>query len=595
MTNKTVHIQDITGEPKRLASVIATQHQNYKSARSGWEAEQKELRNFLFATDTTKTTNSSLPWKNKTTLPKLTQIRDNLHANYMAALFPHEDWLEWTAVDADAASKDKSKTIKAYMKNKLEQSKFRSEVSKLVYDYIDYGNCFAEVVHVEEFTEVDGEKIPVYIGPKLKRISPLDIVFDLTASEFKSAPKITRRVVSLGELRKIQSTEVSKAGWIDDAFNSVFENRRAVLQSSTEETLKADGFAVDGFGSIYQYYNSGLVELLEFEGDIYDEDSDTLLENHRIIIADRHHVLYSQPYNSWLGRSNKEHVGWRQRPDNLMAQGPLANLVGMQYRIDHLENLKADVFDQIAVPVVYQRGEVEPWAWGPGEKIFGDIDSEVSVLRPDSTALNADMGIQLLMNHMEELAGAPRQAMGIRTPGEKTALEVQTLENASGRIFQNKITYFEENFLEPLLNQMLEAGRRNMLEPTTISIADPDFAVQDFATISQKDITGKGYLTPRGARHYARKAQLVQNLVQLYNSALANDEEVRNHISSVKLAHIVEELLDLDRFDLVDENVRVFERAELAKAQNVINQQVQEEAETIPEEVAQAEMGEIPL
>ena len=45
-------------------------------------------------------------------------------------------------------------------------------------------------------------------------------------------------------------------------------------------------------------------------------------------------------------------AGWRPRPDNLYAMGPLDNLVGMQYRIDHLENLKSDVFDQIAYPIL---------------------------------------------------------------------------------------------------------------------------------------------------------------------------------------------------------------------------------------------------
>ena len=55
--------------------------------------EWKELRNYVFATDTTTTANQTLPWKNSTTLPKLCQIRDNLHSNYLSALFPNDDWL----------------------------------------------------------------------------------------------------------------------------------------------------------------------------------------------------------------------------------------------------------------------------------------------------------------------------------------------------------------------------------------------------------------------------------------------------------------------------------------------------------------------
>lgn len=52
---------------------------------------------------------------------------------------------------------------------------------------------------------------------------------------------------------------------------------------------------------------------------------------------------------NWLGKTSIVHAGWRYRPDNLWAMGPLDNIVGMQYRIDHLENLKADAMD-LAVP-----------------------------------------------------------------------------------------------------------------------------------------------------------------------------------------------------------------------------------------------------
>ena len=35
---------------------------------------------------------------------------------------------------------------------------------------------------------------------------------------------------------------------------------------------------------------------------------------------------------------------------------------------------------------------------------------------------------------MEEMAGAPKEAMGFRSPGEKTAYEVQRMENAASQV-----------------------------------------------------------------------------------------------------------------------------------------------------------------
>ena len=133
---------------------------------------------------------------------------------------------------------------------------------------------------------------------------------------------------------------------------------------------------------------------------------------------------------AWLGRDPIFHVGWRDRPDNLYSMGPLDNLVGMQYRIDHLENLKADVFDQIAYPVLKIRGDVEDFDFEPNARIYLGDEGDVGYLVPDSTALNADFQIQNIEAKMEMMAGAPREAMGIRSAGEKTAFEVNQLDDS---------------------------------------------------------------------------------------------------------------------------------------------------------------------
>ena len=82
MAGEVAEIEQAIGQ-ENLARVMAGLYNQWWIQRREKETEWRELRNYLFATDTTTTTNSTLPWKNKTTLPKLTQIRDNLHANYM--------------------------------------------------------------------------------------------------------------------------------------------------------------------------------------------------------------------------------------------------------------------------------------------------------------------------------------------------------------------------------------------------------------------------------------------------------------------------------------------------------------------------------
>lgn len=127
-------------QPNQLASTIASTFMRWEMMRNQWLMEKQEIRNYIFATDTMTTTNQSLPWKNSTHIPKLCQIRDNLHANYMAAMFPTDEPIVWEGDDESSDSKQKRQAIQAYMNNKMRMGAFRTELSKCVLDYIDYGN-----------------------------------------------------------------------------------------------------------------------------------------------------------------------------------------------------------------------------------------------------------------------------------------------------------------------------------------------------------------------------------------------------------------------------------------------------------------------
>ena len=280
-----------------------------------------------------------------------------------------------------------------------------------------------------------------------------------------------------------------------------------------------------------------------------------------VTIIDRMWVVRKEPFKSWQGYAPIFHVGWRTRSDNLWAMGPLENLVGMQYRIDHLENLKADAMDLAVMPPLVIKGEVEEFDWAPGTEIHIDEGGEVTELAKGTQwVITAENNIDKIEMRMEQYAGAPREAMGIRSAGEKTAFEVQQLQNSAGRIFQEKITTFEIELLEPVLNNMLEVGKRNLDQTDVIRVIDDDLGVKQFMEITRDDITASGVLRPVGARHFAAQAQMIQNLSGIANTQIW--QQISPHVSSVKLAAMVEDLLNLDRFDLVRPNVAVFEQQE---------------------------------
>lgn len=582
MAGKVLNIDDIL-KPDQLGVSIANKWIEWNNPRQNWIAEKAELRKYIYATDTRHTSAGKLPWSNSTTIPKLTQIRDNLFSNYIATMFPKRRWLNWEGKSSGDETRGKTRAIKDYMMWAVNQPQFKEVVRKLVLDYIDYGNCFSTVEWVDSSTEDKNGIKAGFVGPRPVRISPLDIVMNPTAESFTNTPKIWRSIMSIGEakevLERLSATEADRT-----LANEVFQhcmNYRANMSAYGEaDLIEFDKmYSVDGFDSYRRYLESDYVELITFAGDLFDKQNNTLLKNHLIVVIDRCKVAIKQPYPYPLAEIPMFHAGWRVRQDNLWAMGPLDNLVGMQYRLDHIENMKADIIDLVAYPVIMIKGsgEVSEFEWGPREKIYVDTDGDVQVIQPQVNALQYNTELAIIESKMEEMAGSPKEAMGFRTPGEKTAYEVQRLENAASRIFQNKIAQFEEQVIEPLLNAMLVLAQENMTD-ATLRVINEEWGATEFRTITREDLSANGRLKPVAARHFAEQAELIQNLTNFGGSPLA--QMVAPHMSSVKLSKVIEDVLNLEDYEIFAPWVQISEQAEAAKLQNTAQEGIMTEGMT---------------
>lgn len=570
------------------ARAIAWYWDQWNNQRASKLKQWQELKEFIFAIDTTTTSNRALPWSNTTVTPKLCQIRDNLHSNYISALFPNDRWLQWSAYTKEDATKEKAKTITGYMENKAREGGLRQKVSRLLLDYIDYGNAFSQASYEARYNvSEEGVVSPTFIGPTCERISPENIVFNPLASTFDNSPKIVRSVKTIGELIKLSQTHPDQKFW-EDAIKHRMDVRGKYGAYKAEDWAKAQQYSVDGFGNLYEYYMSDYVEILEFYGDLHLEGETTIKTNRMITVVDRCKVVRDVEINTYSGKAPIFHVTWRNRPDNLWGMGPLDNLVGMQYRIDHLENLKADAMDLAVWPPLKIKGEVEQFNWAPGAEIHTDENGDVEeIARNLSGILAADNQIRELEDKMELYAGAPREAMGIRTPGEKTATEFQTLMTAAGRIFQEKVTNFEVELLEPLLNGMLEQAVRNFDEMDVIRTIDTDLGVTQFKSITKDDIVAKGILRPVGARHFAQKSQDLQNLIGIAQTPLW--QQVAPDVSRKGLTQFLEDVISLSAYQIFRPNVAIMENQETQRLAN----QAQEDQMVEQQGPSEADLPEV--
>lgn len=591
--SNTADFENVLNRKDGLASEIMALWYRWKSARSLAEQRWAEAKRYVFATSTRETTNVNNPWDNTVHRPKLYHIYNNLLVNTDFSLFPKSDWLEFISFDQQSDSKEKREAALAYLRTKHRLSGFRRVIRKLISDWILYGNCFAGVEYVTEKTldPLTGEEVVSYQGPRPYRISPYDIVFNPTSISFEDSPKIVKIYKSLGEVE--QEIMNGNSMFDEETLRKMKEDRHNFneLNKTERDVNKARAFAADGIGDISNYYNSGHVLLHEFYGDIYDRESGEFLKNHVVTIADGRYILRKQPLNTYSGKPNIYHAVWKDTPDSLWGFGPLNNLVGMQYRINHLENAKADAFDQMLEPDMVFQGDPEIKRVGAAVHYFVSENGNVFPLAPDTTVLNADFQIQKTENDMEEYAGAPREAVGIRSPGEKTAFEVDQLMSRANRVFEYQTNIFSE-FLENLINAELEAAKQNLSGSDVVSILDKDFGIEQFVKITREDLRSNGKVVPVGARDAARKARLTSQLNMFYQTGM-QDPEVMQHFPAKRVAEMWSEILDFET--LYEAYGRIPERLEAQRLQMAAQDMIQEESMIDPTGLSEEQADEQPV
>lgn len=574
--SNTADFESALNHPDDIAKDIMNLWWRWKSARNVAEQRWAEVREFTFATSTRETTNVANDWDNTVHRPKLYHIYNNLLVNTDFSLFPKADWLEFVSFDQQDNSKAKRDAALAYLRTKHRLSGFRKVIRKLISDWIIYGNCFAGIEYVTEkaFNPFTGEETVAYQGPRPYRISPYNIVFNPTAISFEDSPKVVEIYKSLGEIE--QELENGNSMFDPETLRKMKEDRVAVNDYNRTEmdSNKARAFASDGIGEITEYYNSGHVLIHEFYGDIYDRQSGTYLKNHVVTVADGRYVLRKEPLNTYSGKPNIFHGVWKNTPDSLWGFGPLNNLVGMQYRINHLENAKADAFDQMLEPDMVFLGDPEIKRVGAAIHYFISESGDVRPLAPDTTVLNADFQIQKIERDMEEYAGAPREAVGIRSPGEKTAFEVNQLMSAANRVFEYQTNIFSE-FLEEIINAELEAAKQNLTGSDVVSILNREYGIEQFMQITREDLRSNGKVVPIGARDAARKSRLTQQMNMFYQTGM-QDPEVMQHFPAKKVASMWAEILDFE--SLYEPYGRIPERLEAQRLQMSAQDMLEEES-----------------
>ena len=555
-------------EEREFIDTMVNDFENMQSGRASWEEERKETLLFIDATDTKTTTNSKLPFKNSTTINKIAQLYNNTVTSYMEHIVPNSDWVQWVGNDEDAVRKEKRQAIEAYVRGKVKASNLEAVIEHAVSDYVDSGVCAIHTRHVRELTvTVEGQVIPNYTGTVSERVNPQDLFWDVTASSLGNARKCIRQLYTMGSLKK-EIEESTKPLMSMEQFAQLRDDRRTVREAigdGYQGRRKYDSLGKQGFGTMLNYINEGLVEVLRFFGDFYDEEKDELYKNYEIVIIDRKMIGRRESLDTWNNSQNLHISVYEFRKDSLAPIGPLSRVIGLQYKLDKRENFKEDLHDKFLIAPLVKTGDVREKGMrgGPDSEFEVEEGGSVNYLTPPTEVLRGDDQLQTTLFLMEELTHAPKESIGQRTPGEKTAFEVQLLDQGQNKVFRRKVKKFEREIVTPTLNDTLEQGRHNLDATDMVKTFNSELGTTSFLEVTAQDLNGNGTLEARGATIFAEKANALQTLNAVMGSPIS--QLIAPNVSRKALTAAIEELGDLDKYNLFTFGIGLQEDQELQR------------------------------
>jgi len=548
---------------KLVATAISGFWSQYNNSRVKALDNWKEVDLYRFATDT-RDLKGGNNFDHSMHTPAVHMIDEKLGSILNATAFPHEDWLGWEPLDRTGISKDKRDKVLAYLKKIHSLTGFTRIGKKSLDDLRAYGNAFLQTAMVDESKVVDGQVVAGYIGPKTHRISPYDIIFDPTAPSFDDSFKIVRQRMTVGEFARFAKNFPESVD--QEVVKGILLRRTGTGDSVTSNDYFKDAqFTAQGFDSLTSYFRSGYVDLLFFYGSIFDEASLEVIDDRCIIIADYGDVVsnYSCP------ESRIRKGGWKERGDNLWSQGPLEPIIGLNYMINHRQNAKNDAIDRMINPDELYIGEPEIiYDDSTGRReIWAPVGGDARDIAPDSSTLSFNTEIELIQQDIVQSVGLPSDVLGFRSPGEKTAFEVQNLTEGAFRGFIDKVAQYEQDCIEKVIKDQIAIAIQNFQAVATVLSADND-GIRTVMTVTKEDLEANAQIQPRGSRRFTRMLQQlagIQSMSQLHPI-------IAGHVNSYNLAKAISELSGLEEYGIISKFAAIDEQGEAEKRSMLVQQ-----------------------
>lgn len=438
-------------ELRALAKQISSTFKRFDEARSGQLQEAKRLEERIFGTSDERRKNGK-----KLYLPDAWEQFQTMKAHLIDVIYSNPEGL----FDVYAKKSEDSELAiahKAMLNDVFEKSELRNEVEKIVNNLILTGETTVFVGWDTRFKNsrvwsdyLENFEVKSYVdydGVKVKTIAAQDFVFDIARVEnWESCPKIYRCYLELSEIKEIYE----KKYLTTEVQNALFEG---VMASKEGKEIKG--------------FKNGLVELLEYWGDIRCKDG-KLLKNQLITVAMGEFVVRFED-NPYIN-CPFIYANLIENPVTKRGISPIKPVLALNSISSEILNKQLDAYSLVVNPPY-----LAPKGAFKGEQVVSPgkiIEYDSSLLPQMPTPINfapALSGwdfIQYFKNSIESATGIFRTMSGIQGQNNKTATE--TLQSAHGQ--------------NARINLILDGINRKIILPLVKKVAETisNFDMQEY-------------------------------------------------------------------------------------------------------------------
>lgn len=441
---------------ENLAKQVGAMFEKFDEKRDGQISELKAIQERIYGLSD----GQNASWASNLELPDLWEQCQTMKAHIIDILYSHPEGL----FDVTSVQPDKQEYAimqKAMLSSAFDDMNLREQIEKITDNVIESGECTLFVgwetrkKAIRRQNAGNGYAVDyktVFDGATVKTIAPQDFVFDSErVANWDSCPKIYRTYLDLDELKTNHCNTL-----LDD------EIENSLLIGAISST---DGKTRKGF-------KEGLVEVLEFWGDVKLENGE-ILKNWLVVVAARQAVIRFEenPYvNSPFIYANLV-----KNPRTGRGVSPLKPILALNAVASNILNKQLDAYSLIVnPPYLAPKGAFKgAQAVSPG-KI---IEYDAALLPQSPVPLNFNNALcgwdfmQYFKGAIEATTGIYRTMGGSVANGNRTATELMQSANGQNARINLVIDSINRKIILPMVEKVADTIANFMSGKRTLTLA----------------------------------------------------------------------------------------------------------------------------